>query len=186
MNTPHSLHHIFARRWAVPILALLADERGCKFVTLTSRLDGSRDSLKASLELLDTLGLVTRNTGLGHPMRPEYLLSARGIFVSQPAAALINALDRAGSIELGLKKWSMPTVHAVDSGADRFGMIASTLAIATDRAVSLALSDMSSASLIRRELKDGRPPFSSYRLTRKSQKLAPMLNDIESALHTSG
>ncbi|MDF1808350.1 MAG: winged helix-turn-helix transcriptional regulator [Phycisphaerales bacterium] len=185
MPSPHALHQIFARRWTVPILALLANEGGCKFVTLTSRLEGSRDSLKASLELLNTLGFVSRNTGLGHPMRPEYILTSSGTIVSQPAAALVHALDRVGSIELGLKKWSMPTLHAVNMGSDRFSLITSSLGLATDRAVSLALGDMHNASMIRRDLIDGRPPFSSYHITGRAKNIVPILRDIDSALGAS-
>lgn len=182
MPKHQSLNLVFARRWAVPILAQLANSSGCKFVTLTKSLDGSRDSLKASLELLDTLGLVKPNAGHGHPMRPEYILTARGSLISKPAASLVRALDKADTIELGLKKWSMPTLHAVDTGAQRFTSIVDSLRSATDRAVSLALNDVQSMSMIQRTLIDGRPPRNAYTLTRKAKKLSPILIDMDNAL----
>ncbi len=182
MPQHQSLNMVFARRWAVPILAQLANSSGCKFVTLTKNLDGARDSLKASLELLDTLGLVKPNAGHGHPMRPEYILTARGALISKPAASLVYALEKADTIELGLKKWSMPTLHAVDSGAERFNGIVDSLRSATDRAVSLALNDIQSMSMIQRTLIDSRPPRSAYTLTRKAKKLSPILIDMHDAL----
>jgi DNA-binding HxlR family transcriptional regulator len=182
MNEPHAFNQVFARRWAVPILARLADSGGCKFVTLSHDLGGSRSALMASLGLLDELGLVKPNSGLGHPMRPEYLLTSRGELVSHPSAALIHALKRASAIEVGLKKWSMPTIHAISAGADRFGNIVQSLGRATDRAVSLALNDMNNAALIGRVLRDGSPPHHVYTLSRSAKKLAPILVDIELAV----
>lgn len=182
MSMPHSFNSIFARRWAVPILAQLVHTKGCKLVTLTNNLEGSRDSLKASLELLDTLGFVEPNPGRGHPMRPEYILTARGSLVSGPAASLVRAFDKAGMADLALKKWSMPTLHAVDSGANRFGSIVETLRSATDRAVSIALNDVQSMSMIQRTLIDDRPPRNAYTLTRKAKRLSPILVDMHDAM----
>lgn len=186
MEAPSALNQVFARRWAVPILAQLAGEGGCKFVSLASNLEGSRASLKASLGLLDTLGLVIPNSGTGHPMRPEYVLTERGKMICEPAAALVRALDRAGELESGLKKWSMPTVHVVHGGADRFGDIVRALSSATDRAVSLALSDMQGSMYIDRNLVDGRPPFNVYRLSRKAKRFASILEAIDSVLCGDG
>jgi DNA-binding HxlR family transcriptional regulator len=177
------LYQVFERRWAVPILAELADTHGCKLVTLNARLDGSRASIKASLDLLAVLGLVLPNEGYGHPMRPEYVLSDRGVQVCKPASALVRALVREDSFDTGFKKWSMPTVHAISRGADRFGVIVSQLNSATDRAVSLALNDLDACSLVERSLVDGRPPHNAYRLTRFSRRLSPMLADLSTGLN---
>lgn len=182
MNKPNPLNQVFQRRWAVPILAFLAHEGGCKFVTLANNLDGSRESLKASLDLLDTLGLVKPNHGYGHPMRPEYVLTDRGSLVSKPSAALIRTLDHANAMELGLKKWSMPVIYTVGSGSDRFGMIAGALRSATDRAVSLSLTELQAVSLIQRVIVDDRPPRNAYTLTRRGQCLSPVLADIQHAM----
>lgn len=182
MTKAQNLNQIFTRRWTVPIMAQLANTNGCKFVTLTKSLEGSRTSLKSSLELLDTLGLVKPNSGQGHPMRPEYVLTARGKLVSNPAFVLIQTLDKTNSINIGLKKWSMPMIHAVGSGLDRFGAIADELQAASDRAVSLALSDLHSVALLQSNLVAGRPPRNAYALTRKSKRIAPILDDLYSAM----
>lgn len=182
MPTPVAIQEVFARRWAVPALALLWDGPGAKLVTLTRRLDAPRASVKGSLSLLADLGLVASNEGYGHPMRPEYVLTERGRLVAPPAAALVAALDRAGAIETGLRKWSMPVLRAVDLGADRFAGITQSLAGATDRAVSLTLSELGAAALIGREIIDGRPPRPSYALARAARPIAPVLADLDAAL----
>lgn len=183
MHKLYSLNQVFTRQWAVPILAQLASTNGCKFVTLTKSLAGSRSSLKASLKLLDKLGLVKPNTGLGHPLRPEYLLTTQGELISKPAAALIVALLKSETLEQGLRKWSMPTVYAIELGSNRFSTISDTLHQATDRAVSLTLMGLQSASMVQRELIDNRPPYNLYKLTRKTQKLFPILMDMNHAMN---
>tara|TARA_R110002073_G_scaffold118918_1_gene258297 strand:- start:144202 stop:144759 length:558 start_codon:yes stop_codon:yes gene_type:complete len=182
MPASSHLNQVFARRWAVPILAQLANIKGCKFVQLTNSLDGSRASLKSSLELLDTLGLVIPNPGHGHPMRPEYILTTRGEAISKPAFSLVHALEKMNAVDIGLKKWSMPTVHAIAIGSDRFKAITDTLGAATDRAVSLALTDLNTQRLIQCTLVPGRPPRNSYSLTRISTKVAPILQDMQWAM----
>ena len=184
-NTP-TLNQIFARRWAVPILAQLAGTQGSKLVTLTNALDGSRAAIKASLQLLVALDLVHPNPGHGHPMRPEYLLTAKGKLISKPAAALVRSLDHANLLDSGLKKWSMPTIYAIDTGAHRFAAITAALSTpqttVTDRAISLTLTDLHTISLIHRTLVPGPPPRNQYTLTRQSKRLTPILADIHSAM----
>ena len=186
MKNHPTLNQVFARRWAVPILAQLAGTQGSKFITLTNALDGSRAAIKASLDLLNTLGLVHPNPGTGHPMRPEYILTPKGKLISKPATALVKALNRTDLIDTGLKKWSMPTIHAIDTGAHRFAAITAALTTpqiaATDRAISLALTDLHTTSLIRRTLIDGSPPRNQYTLTHQSKRLAPILIDIHRAM----
>ncbi len=183
MDDANPLNQIFARRWAIPILASLRGSGGCKFITLTSNLDGSRAALKSSLALLDTLGLVIPNPGHGHPMRPEYILTPRGSIVAEPANALVRSLDKASSLDLGLKKWSMPTLYAVGAGSERFNSIAQSLGSATDRALSLAINDLQTMSLLDRRLIDDRPPRAIYAITRRARGLVPCLNDLKQAMN---
>jgi len=182
VNSNPSFHAIFRKRWAVPVLAQLAVTRGSKMVTLASHLGGSRASIRSSIELLESLRLVQPNPGYGHPMRPEYILTERGVLVSKPSMVLIKTLRTLETTDLGLKRWSMPAMHAIASGADRFNGIAGVLQGATDRAVSLALHDLHGASLIVRTLRDGRPPHKVYTLARPAGRITPVLADLSDAL----
>ena len=86
------LHH----RWSVPVLAALLEGSGAKFVTLARRLDLSRDSLRRTLDVLIAQRWVMRNPGHGHPMRPEYLLTAAGARIAPWCHGLLRALSRLG------------------------------------------------------------------------------------------
>ena len=75
-----------------------------KFVVLQKRLGISRSSLQRTLRALIDAGLVKKNPGYGHPMRPEYLLTERGAKVGAPAQALIaqDKLDDARALLEGV------------------------------------------------------------------------------------
>src|SRR4051812_3041544 len=80
-------HH----RWTLPVLAEIARSRGSRVAALTGTLGVSRESLRRTLAALQTEELVVRNPGYGHPLRPEYLLTARGEAVAPAARAALAA-----------------------------------------------------------------------------------------------
>ena len=84
---------------------------GAKFVTLANRLGVGRETLRRTLDALVEAELVARNPGYGHPLRPEYVLTARGRRLGPAAARLVEALRDEGLEDLGLKKWSTPGRH---------------------------------------------------------------------------
>ena len=69
---------LFRRRWACPVIAELHRSDGAKFVTLVNRLGSNPAAMRTTLDDLLELGWIRRNPGYGHPMRPEYLLTAHG------------------------------------------------------------------------------------------------------------
>src|SRR5438067_1169960 len=97
---------LFHHRWAPPALALLAERRGARFVELQRRLNVGRDSLTRALDALVDLGLVRRDTGYGHALRPEYHPTARG----QRAAVVAARVLAAGDHDVLLRKWSVPVL----------------------------------------------------------------------------
>lgn len=176
------LHELFARRWAVPVLAQMHGVGGAKLVTLTGTLEAPRASVKSSLALLGELGLVHPNPGYGHPMRPEYVLSDRGRMIAGPSLELVRGIERARAMDCALKRWSLPTLHAIDRGCARFGAIAAELSRATDRAVSMAITQLDDSALIGREIDGGRPPRPIYRVSRRAGRITPVLAELGSAL----
>ena len=86
------LAELFHRRWAVPILAELHRDRGAKFVTLAYRLSASQTAVRQTLDELIQRGFVRRNSGYGHPLRPEYLLTSRGDRLAPECTTLHDAL----------------------------------------------------------------------------------------------
>lgn len=141
--------------------------RGSRFATLTGRLGVTGESLRRTLAYLQEERLVERNEGYGHPLRPEYLLTARGKRVAPHAEEILAAL--AGNEEVGLKKWSLPVLAELTQ-ARRFSELRAALPV-TARALALALSDLEAAGLVDRSVTDDRPPQTRYEATPSAREL---------------
>ncbi|MGN6797871.1 MAG: winged helix-turn-helix transcriptional regulator [Gaiellaceae bacterium] len=157
-----SLIALFHHRWAPPALSLLADREGARFVELQRTLDVGRESLRRALDALIDLGYVRRNPGYGHPLRPEYVITAAG----RHAADVARRASEATSRETLLRKWSVPVLAELDDGR-RFSELRASLPGVTPRALALALRDLEEARLVRREVLPTRPPSTVYRATRR-------------------
>jgi DNA-binding HxlR family transcriptional regulator len=160
-------HH----RWSIPILAELHRDNGAKFVTLVKRLKISRDALSRTLDALVQLGLVKRNTGYGHPLRPEYILTAPGKQIGQNALELLNHLQQLEATDTGLKKWTLPILHAIHHGINRFSSLRETLPSLSPRALTLTLQDLEQLGWLTRS--EG-----GYELSANGKTLAQKLNTM--------
>ena len=163
---------LFHNRWSVPILAELYRQRGSRFVTLARTLGLSRESLRRTLAALIEGGLVGRNPGYGHPLRPEYVLTRAGDRVAAACRPLVETLQRRHLEDVGLKKWSMPAVLALAGGPRRFSELREILEGVSPRALALALKDLENAGLVDRRVTDDYPPATVYRLTPSGRPLA--------------
>lgn len=153
----------------MPILADLVRSGGSRFVPLANRLRLSRESLRQTLAALIEAGLVMRNPGYGHPLRPEYVLTARGRRVAPACADVVATLQRLGFEVGGLKKWSIPVLLEL-ARERRFAELRESLAI-SPRALALALKELADEGLVERRVHDGFPPWTSYRATARSRPL---------------
>lgn len=169
---------LFHNRWSVPILAELRRQRGSRFVTLARTLGMSRESLRRTLAALIESGLVGRNPGYGHPLRPEYVLTSSGERIAVACGPLVEQLRRGELEEVGLKKWSMPVVFALGEGPRRFSELRETLEGISPRALALALKDLEAAEIVDRRVTDDYPPATVYRLTRTGRPLATLLRQV--------
>jgi len=185
------LANLFHRRWSTAVLSELhrgdAQPSGAKFITLANRLRVSRETLRDTLIHLIWLQLVRRNSGYGHPMRPEYLLTAAGTAIAPACEQLLKRLSNLQD-ESGLKnKWSLPTLFAIGHGASRFGEIKSLLPSITARALTLSLKDLAEPGAITRLVIDEYPPTTAYRLTPAGRRLLRPVSALAEivARHTS-
>jgi DNA-binding HxlR family transcriptional regulator len=169
---------LFHNRWSVPILAELHRQRGSRFVTLSRTLGLSRESLRRTLAALIEGGLVGRNPGYGHPLRPEYVLTTAGEGIAGACRPLVEQLRGGNLEEVGLKKWSMPVVFALANGPRRFSELRDLLEGVSPRALTLALKDLEAADLVDRRVTDDYPPATVYRLTRSGRPLAALLRQL--------
>jgi len=159
------LIELFHHRWAPPTLALLDERGGARFVELQRKLDVGRESLRRALDALVELGYVRRNEGYGHPLRPEYLVTAAG----RRAAPLARAVRAAKDDDILLRKWSVPVLAALD-GDRRFSELRAALPGVTPRALALALRDLERGGFVRREVLPTRPPSTLYRATARGRR----------------
>jgi DNA-binding HxlR family transcriptional regulator len=160
---------LFHHRWAAPVLAELERQKGSRFATLVGILGLGRESLRRTLDALIALGLVERNPGYGHPLRPEYVLTAAGAEAAARCRRLLDALgdDR----DLALRKWSLPVLVALER-AGRFSELRDALPGVTPRALALTLKDLQAAGLVERVVEDAAyPPTVRYTATRAARPL---------------
>ena len=109
---------------------------------------------------------------------PEYILTPAGLAIA-PACGRVDTLVRSLDLQGVLfKKWSMPVLYVVGRGPTRFSQVTQTLRDATDRAVAIALKDLSGAGVVDRRVEDGYPPTSAYLASRVGRNLAGMLAEI--------
>ena len=168
MSTLARLVHF---RWAVPVLAELHRGRGGRFVNLSHTMGVSRESLRRTLTFLTESGLIQRNPGKGHPLRPEYLLTADGAHLGEPAAALTDLLQDLDATDVGLKKWSLPVLTLLTT-EQRFSEIRKALREVTNRALTLTLKDLEATGLISRTVTTDYPPATVYAATSSGRRLA--------------
>jgi DNA-binding HxlR family transcriptional regulator len=160
------------QRWMVALLANLAAHEGGRFVELLNRLGLSRDSLVRTLEGARAAGWVKRNPGHGHPLRPEYILTDAGKQMANKASRIIEAQSALHIPTGALSRWGLPIIHTISEGHQRFNDLSRCIAPAGPRAISQSLRALTSHDLIVRELVDGYPPASLYKLTSNGSVLA--------------
>lgn len=170
------------RRWNIPVLAALHEQSGAKFVTLANRLGAGRSSLSASLSYLIEQGFVRRNTGYGHPMRPEYLLTPAGEHIGAHCAALAKALRDDREQDLAYRKWTLPLVAAIGGELVRFRDLRDGLTLATPRAITLGLKSLLHERWAARSVIDDYPPGTGYRLLPRGRQIYGLLPPLAAEL----
>lgn len=162
-------------RWVVPVLALLAERDGARFVVMLNALGIARESLVRTLESAIRMGWVIRNPGHGHPLRPEYILTPEGHGIAQTCRAVIAAQGRLGIAPNALTRWSLPVIGLIANGQSRFNMIERALTGANPRALAQSLKSMVGIELLDRRVVGDYPPVSHYELTRRGGIIADTL-----------
>ncbi len=178
-------------RWSIPVLALLVQGTtevpgihggGAKFVTLMQRASVSPGSLRRTLDALIEQRWVCRNPGYGHPMRPEYVLTPRGINLAVAAEGVMAVLLEMDVSKAALRKWSLPVTLTLGASKAHFGEIQGNLPGVTPRALALTLKELETAGLVERTVVAAYPPRPCYELSPSGQVLSSRAKQLESAL----
>ena len=158
-----SLVNLTSRAWSLNILALLHNGTPGRQAPLLSATSASRTSFAASLDHLTRLGLIERNPGHGHPLRPEFRLTPSGVHAAETASRIVGAVPDDTEFALLRRSWSVP-VLALTRHPQRFSSIRSTLAPITDRALSKSLHLLEDRNWLCRDIDtSGRMPHPTYR-----------------------
>jgi DNA-binding HxlR family transcriptional regulator len=157
-----SFVNITSKAWALPILSSLHLGVAGRQAPLLTATGASRSAFAQSMDHLIEHGLVERNPGYGHPLRPEFRLTPIGI----EAAALAHKVQRITSEDdqrLLRRSWTLPvltTLHA----PSHFNDIKRNLHTITDRALSQSLKSLEARDWVQRSVDEtARPPRSIYR-----------------------
>ena len=177
-NDLSSLVRLVHHRWSIPIIAELQQHSGAKFVTLLNHLNMSRAPLTAALSHLIDLGQIRKNTGHGHPMRPEYLLTRKGQAIAEDCVSLIRLLQRNNDTDLALRKWTLPLVAAIGDRRMRFSELRNTLENTTPRALTIGIKALLQQGWAERRLIDDFPPTAVYALSRKGRRYLAIIEKL--------
>jgi DNA-binding HxlR family transcriptional regulator len=160
------------RRWALPVLGLLAAGHAARIYPLSQSLSCSRMAVKQAMNLLQSLGLIITNSGHGHPLRLEYLLTAKGKSLATKALLLWQNTQNNDDLVRGLyARWSLPILLSSQQQI-RFAQIRARLKPITDRALSQSLSGLTKRKLLLRKVDiTQHPPASLYQTSRLGQQL---------------
>ena len=155
------LVNITSRAWALPILAKMHVGVAGRQATLLAATGASRTAFAQSLDHLIKIGLLERNPGFGHPLRPEFRLTSLG----HTAAAIANKIQNVPTGEdqdLLRRSWTLPVLTTLHSPS-HFNDIKRNLQTITDRALSQSLKTMEGRNWVRRSVDEAaRPPRSIY------------------------
>lgn len=157
-----SLVNMTSRAWALPILSNLHIGVAGRQATLMAATGASRTAFAQSLNHLIALGLLERNPGHGHPLRPEFRLTASGATAAALAHKIQN-VSLGADQDLLRKSWTLPVLSTLQTPS-HFNDIKRNLQTITDRALSQSLKSMEGRNWVSRSVdKAARPPRSIYR-----------------------
>ena len=153
--------NISSRAWAIPILAKLYSGVSGRQASLLAATGASRTAFRQSLEHLINLGLLERNPGHGHPLRPEFRLTPKGQAVAKIANTILEALNEQEQ-HLLRRSWTLPVLTTLRSPKQFIGIKHELVSI-TDRALSQSLRQMEERGWVFRHIDDqARPPRPIY------------------------
>lgn len=160
-----------SRAWAVPILAAMHSGVAGRQAPLLAATGAGRSSFGQSLEHLLAIGLMERNPGYGHPLRPEFRLTQRGVRAAAVAYRVQEATSRDDQ-KLLRRSWTLPVLVAVHR-PQHFNDIRRGLHTITDRALSQSLRLMEEKSWVCRRVElETRQPRPVYHAVNTGQVIS--------------
>lgn len=142
---------ITSRAWSLSILALLHRGIPGRQAALLAASGASRTAFSQSLIHLHDLGLLERNPGHGHPLRPEFRLTVKGAEMAIMADKILSVVPEEAGRVLLRRTWTVP-ILSVGQTPRPFAELKGKLPAITDRALSLSLQRLQAQSWIQRTI----------------------------------
>lgn len=142
---------VTSRAWALNILALMHSGTPGRQASLLVTTGAGRTAFAQSLGHLIDLNLLERNSGHGHPLRPEYRLTASGKKLAKMAEDINRIAGRSDDLLLLRRAWTVP-ILAVSQAPLHFGEFKDHLGSITDRALSQSLKRLEACQWLNREI----------------------------------
>jgi DNA-binding HxlR family transcriptional regulator len=180
--TNQSQYNLFHYRWIIPIIGVLHNQKGAKFITLLNELKMSRSVLTSTLRKLIEQEFVKRNPGYGHPLRPEYILTDLGLQLGPFCTDMMSCTIEQKGNRLFQSKWAIQIIHLCSEGEIRFSELKLALTPITSRALSEELKSLNSEGYIERKIIEGYPPITAYSLAMKSIPFIEVINRYKDVL----
>ncbi|SLN51937.1 HxlR-like helix-turn-helix [Aquimixticola soesokkakensis] len=145
----------------MPILSALQSGTPGRQAPLLAATGASRTAFAQSMDHLIEQGLLERNPGFGHPLRPEFRLTDLGRQVAA-IADKINGVSTEEDWPLLRRSWTLPVLTTLHKPS-HFIDIKRRLPAITDRALSQSLKSMEARDWVCRRVEEAaRPPRSIY------------------------
>lgn len=166
-----TLVNLTSRAWALPILASLNDGVPGRQAPLLAAIGAGRTAFAHSMDHLIAIGLLERNPGHGHPLRPEFRLTLQGRIAAEMASK-VQQISDASDHELLRKTWTVPVLTTLHRPRP-FGDIKRCLLSISDRALSQSLQALEERAWILRSVDEmARPPKPNYSTINAGTKIS--------------
>lgn len=167
----NELRRLSSKRWLAPILAHMTSENGSRFAAMARTLGMSKSVLSVHLDALERFGWIMRNPGHGHPLRPEYLLTAEGAQIAEHCVEITRVRAHLDLETRDLGRWSLPIIAELVPGPLRFTALQRRLDPVTPRALSLGLIQLAESRLIKHPPAD----LPAYALSQRGARIGALL-----------
>lgn len=172
-----TLVNITSRAWALPILASLNDGVPARQAPLLAATGAGRTAFQQSMDHLIRIGLLERNPGHGHPLRPEFRLTPLGQIVAD-FARKIHHLSATDDHPLIRRAWTVPVITTL-SHPRHFTDIKRHLPAITDRALSQSLHLMEDHAWVHRAIDPvARPPRPIYSAVNTGAMISQIITPV--------
>lgn len=156
-----SFVNITSRAWAIPILSSLHEGIPGRQAPMLNATGASRTAFAQSMDHLIEIGLMERNPGHGHPLRPEFRLTQSGKAAAKIANKVHCAVEK-NDHDLLRRSWTLPVLVSLQT-PNHFSDIKRKLLTITDRALSHSLKSLEERDWVHRVVDEyDRPPRPIY------------------------